>query len=284
MKKLLAAITAGLLGFSLSAFDVFSYVPLNEEITGYTKTEYSIETKFGEYFKTVSKKIEHKIDASGNDVESIGYTARGVPENKIQTVFDSVGNVMKQRCFDTKSGEDILLWTSEHIYKKGIKTESNDYDADGELKGKTKYKFDNDLLTEETNYKGNGVLFSKIVYKYDEEKRIVKETRYLSNGSLDEESSFEYKEDGKIDTITFTDSILGTIKKIFRYSDKGLVTEVTTYKVVSDSANIVTERLVLKYDAQNQISKISNYLVSEKFGTTVNELNYMADYTYSYGE
>lgn len=281
MKKLVAALAAGALSFSIFAFDVFSYIPVNEKVTGYTVTEYSIETKFGEYFKTVSGKVDHVLDVSGKDVESVKYSARGVADNKMQTTYDSIGNILNQVCYDSKNGEDVLLWKSEHLYKKGTKTESNDYDAEGNLKGKTKYKYDGNNLVDETSYSGNGTLVTKVVYKYDDEGRLIVEAHYLANGSLDEEIIFAYKEDGKIDSITEADPIDGTLQRVFRYSDKGLITEVTTYALY-ETENKVTERLTLKYDADGNVSKVSNYAVAEKFGTTVNELNYMAEYSYSY--
>ena len=54
--------------------------------------------------------------------------------------------------------------------------------------------------------------------------------------------------------------------------------EITTYNVSKQ----VIKRTLLKYDAKGNVNKVSEYDVAEKFGTTVNELSAMSEYTFEY--
>lgn len=278
MKKVLLVVCAVFAAFSLSAFDVMDYVSLKDGVKEYTCTEYSVASKFGDYFKTISGKVTHKIDEAGNDVESTQYSARGVLENVVKTSYDSLGAVMNQAGFNDK---DELLWKTENVYKKGSRTEVNDYDAEGNLKNKTILKYEDDLMVDETGYDSKGVLVWKNIYKYDDQKRCMKISQYDAEGKLDSEIGYIYREDGKLESITEIDTVEVSTQKVFRYSTAGILTEVTTYELY-ESGNKVCERMILKYDDDNNLSKISDYMVSEKFGGIVNELVYMADYTYTF--
>lgn len=277
MKKLLAAFFAASLSLSLSALDVMDYVPLKDGVKSYTCTEYSIATKFGDYFKTITGKVTHTIDASGNDVESAQYSARGNLENTIRTAYDSMGNILAQ---DSVDSSNALLWKTESVYKKGLKTETNDYDAAGNLTNKTICKYENDRLVDETGYDACGALIWKIIYKYDEAGRTAKELNYLGDGSLDSETVYTYKDDGKADTIRVYDTLEGKKQYVFRYAS-GLLTEITVYDVLESGTKVI-ERLIIKYDDNSCVAKVSDYNVAEKFGGTVNELVYMAEYTYTF--
>ena len=65
-------------------------------------------------------------------------------------------------------------------------------------------------------------------------------------------------------------------KKIFRYAANGTLSEITTY----DNTKQVTNRIIIKYDAGGNVSKVSEYNIAQKFGTTVNELVSMSEYSY----
>ena len=278
MKKILAAVFAASLSLSVFGLDVMDYVPLKDGVKSYTCTEYSIATKFGDYFKTITGKVTHTIDAAGNDAESVQYSPRGNLENTVKTTYDSMGNTLNQTLY---GANNELIWKTEFVYKKGAKTEANDYDADGNLKNKTIYKYDNNLLVDETGYDARGALVWKTINKYDEAGRISKECNYLADGALDSETIYTYKDDGKIDTITTLETMEDAKQWVFRYSAAGLLTEITVYNVL-ESGNKVCERIIIKYDDKGCVSKVSDYNIAEKFGGTVNELFYMAEYTYTF--
>ena len=278
MKKLLALVMAVSLSASVFALDVMDYVELKEGVKSYTCSEYSIATKFGDYFKTITGKITHAIDASGNDIESSQFSARGNLENTVRTTYDSMGNILSQAGFDSS---DKLLWKTEFVYKKGVKTEANDYDAAGNLKNKTIFKYENNLPVDETGYDFKGSLIWKTVSKYDENGRISILCDYLSDGSLNSETKYTYKDDGKIESLSIYEIHEGAKQYVFRYSPAGILNEITVYKIF-ESGNKVCERIILKYDENECVSKVSDYLVSEKFGGTVNELVHIAEYSYTF--
>lgn len=274
MKKLIACFVSGLLSLSLFGLDIFSYVSLPENVKSVTCSEYSITTKFGDYFKTPAGKITRTFDANGNETESAAYTARGLLEDKMLSEYDDSGNIKSQTALN--KAEDVM-WKTEFVYKNGVKTESDDYLKDGSLKGKTFYTYKDGLLADETGYDSKGALIWKTIYKYDASGRIEKESVYFGNGLIDEDTTYTYRDDGKIDSIAKMSVIDGVKQEVFRYSSDGVLSEITTY----DADNKVAKRLIIKYDA-GKVSKISDYVVAEKFGTIVNELVYIAEYAYEF--
>lgn len=278
MKKIVAALTCLSLGLSLFAFDILDFVSVKEGVTEYTCTEYSVATKFGDYFKTVSGKTTYKLDNYGHEIETASYSPRGALESLIKSTYDAGGNIEKQEGYNSS---DSLVWKTEYGTKKGARNEINDYDPEGNLRNRTILKYENDLLVDETGYDSLGVLIWKNTYKYDENQRVIKECQYQADGSLVAEIGYKYKDDGKLESVTEIDVMQNSIQRVFRYAATGFITEVTTYNMF-ESGNKVSERMILKYDDDGNLSKISDYQVAEKFGTTVNELVYMADYTYVY--
>lgn len=278
MKKMIVAAVAACVTLSAFALDITALVPLKEDVRSYTVTEYSIATKFGDYFKTVTGKVSHVIDASGNDVESCQYSARGVLENTMRTTFDSMGNSLTSSLYNAS---DELISKSESVYKKGLKTETNDYDAEGNLRSKTIFKYEDGRMTDESGYDAKGDLIFKVIRAYDEEGRIVKGVSYFPDGSLDNERVLTYKENGKVESQTTRDSIEKTTQLVFRYNANDELVEITTYNVLEAGPKVVG-RTIIKYDEKGNVSKISDYVIAEKFGTTVNELVYMADYSYGF--
>ncbi len=278
MKKIIVAALSACMVLSAFAMDITALVPLKEGVKNYTVTEYSITTKFGDYLRTVSGKVNHVIDPSGNDVESTQYSARGVLENTIKTTFDSLGNCLTSSGYNA-NGE--LISKSESVYKKGLKTETIDYDSEGNLRSKTIYKYENGKMIDESGYDARGALIFKVIRAYDENGREVKVSEYFPDGSLDNEKVLTYKENGKLETETTRDSIEGITQRVFRYNANDELVEITTYNVF-EAGSKVCNRTIIKYDDKGNVSKITDYVIAEKFGTTVNELVYMADYSYEF--
>lgn len=277
MKKVIFACAAFILSLSVFAKDITALIPLQPGVKEYTVVEYSINTRFGEYYKTPSSKVVHKIDAAGNDVESTEYSGRGNPEITIKSSYDSLGNPLICEGFTTNGD---LIWKTEYVYNKGLKTEVNDYDVNGELKNKTIFKYEDDQLVDESGYDSKGALLWKTIYEHDLENHVTRVFEYFSNGSLDCDKKITYREDGRPEGSFIHDVLDGDSQKVFRYNAEGLMTEITIYSV-TDTDSKVCERIIVKYEDGN-VSKVSDYQVSEKFGKTVNELVYMADYTYSF--
>lgn len=276
MKKVIALIMSAGLCVSLFAADIFNYAPINGKIKSYTETQYSIASKFGNYFRTPSAKITHEYDAKGLDVTSTEYTPREAVLNKIASKYDNSGKLIEQVCTNA-DGEEI--WKQVTTYKDGLKIDVSEYDAKNNLKDKTIYTYDGGKLVDETSYDGEGALVWKIIYKYNAAGRVETVSDYSSDGKLNEQNIYAYTDAGAVESISTYVAFTGKqTQKVFRYATSGTLNEITTY----DSTKQVTKRVLLKYDTNENVIKVSEYDVAEKFGTTVNELVAMSEFVYEY--
>ena len=66
---------------------------------------------------------------------------------------------------------------------------------------------------------------------------------------------------------------------MFRFDEKYSVTEEQTY----NESNKLVKRIIYKYDDKGNVTRTTTYAVSQKFGTTVNELIEINEYSYTYG-
>lgn len=290
MKKLISCFVCGFLAFSIFAVDILDFVSVKSDVKEMTSTEYSVASKFGDYFKTNTGKTVFMFDETGKIYEKAFYDARGNLFRDMRYTFSVNGNLLCEEDFASsgKQGASAEVKTGfakiEYSEKKGNRSEITFYDYIGEMKAKNIYKYENDLMTEESVYESNGALVSKSFYKYDDVNRLEKETKYFGNGTLESETVYTYREvpgDNRYEAITIY-KIDGTSEqKVFRYSNAGLLIEITSYEN-NESGNKVTKRTILKYDDDANLTKVSDYLVSEKFGGTVNELVNIIDYTYSF--
>lgn len=276
MKKILSIVLSAGLCVSLFAADIFTYAPMKGNVKSYTKTDFTIASKFGNYFRTPSAKFNHVLDENGKEIESTELTAKNVAVNTIKSSYDSLGNLKSQVC-STPEGE--ILWKSEIAYKNNMKSEVSEFNANNELKSKTIYSYSFDKLTDESSYNSDGALVWKTVYTYTSDGVLDAVSEYFPTGALSEESKYEYAEDGTIKSITHIESTnKEPLQEVFRYDDKGLLTEITTY----DESKQITKRVLFKYDSKDNIAKVTTYNVAQKFGGIVQELADMTDYSFEY--
>ena len=276
MKKLLTFAFAAIFGLSLFAADIFTYAPLKGAIKSYTKTEYSIASKFGNYFRTPSVKYLHTFNDKNQEIESDEMTPRDAVVNKMVSNYDDAGQFIGQT-FTNSDGE--LIWKSVITYKDGLKADFSEYDAKGNLKDRTIYTYENGLLVDETCYDGEGALIWKTIYKYNANGKIDSINEYTERGALSDSQIYAYNETGALDSITYYNAFSGQqTQEVFRYGTNGEITEITTY----DDAKRIIKRLLIKYDTAGNVNRLSEYEVAEKFGTTVNELVAMSEYVYEY--
>ena len=276
MKKLISMILAAGFCLSLFAADIFTYAPIKGDVRAYKRTDFSIASRFGNYYRTPSVKYAHLLDENGNDIESTEISAQETLVNTIKSEYDYNGNLLSQVATDA-DGE--VIWTTEITYKNGLKAEMSEFNAAHELKGKTIYSYSFNRLIDESSYDGNGALVWKIVYTYDGDDRLDTISDYFPTGALSEERKYEYDDNGVIKSITHTDSISKVVvQDVFRYNNAGVVTEVSTY----DEAKQITKRVMFKYDANGNVAQVSTYNVANKFGGIVNELVGMSDFSFKY--
>lgn len=276
MKKVIFAFTAAFLASSLFAYDLVSEVQVSGGAKGVTRTDFSVASKFGEYFRTPVAKYIYTMDASGRTAESSELTVRDVLVNKIKNTYDSTGNLKEQNGFDSDGNK---IWKSTVSFKNGKKVDVSEFGKDGSLKSRIIYSYTDSKLADETVYNSEGTLVEKTTYKYDDKGRISVQDVYFDDGSLAQESVYTYTDNGKKDTVTYYDKYGKlTSKCIFRYAANGSLSEVTTY----GADNQTTSRQLVKYDNNGNVSRITTYSVAKKFGTTVNEMTEMSEFAYNY--
>lgn len=278
MKKTLSLILAAGVCVSLFAADILTYAPIQGNVKSYTKTEFSIASKFGSYFRTPSIKTTHLFDSDGKEIESSELTPKDVEINTISSSYDTNGNLTTQVC---TTAEDEAIWRTEFKYKGNKMSEVSEYDAKNSLKSKTIYSYEKGNIVEETSYDGDGALVWKVIYKYAANNKLESVDQYLSNGNLSEKEVYSYDSNGVLTSIAHLDNLANQLfEEVFRYNNNGSLNEITTY----DSNKQITKRIVVKYDKQGNPSKVSEWDVSFKFGTTVNELAAQYEYDYNYSD
>lgn len=261
--------------YSAPSFDIEGYVPLKGTVKGYTRTDYEITTKFGDYFRTPVTKTIHTLE-NDKELSTSETTARDVLVNRVVNVYGDGGKLTGQTLYNA---DNAAIWKSETVYgSDGNKSETSEFGKDGALKGKTIYQYTDGNLTDETCYNGDGALVWKNVYTYSQ-GRLATQCYYYADGSLEEEHDYTYTPDGKIDVISYRNEfgvVLTTDN--FRYGDSGELLEITT----AAANNKTTARTLLKYDTQGNLSRVSIYRVANKFGQQVTELCDMFERTYDY--
>lgn len=276
MKKILCLVCS--LAVSLSAFavDIFSLNVIEQKgnIQSFTRTDFSVTTKFGNYFRTPTNKTTHNY-ADGKETEEIHLTPRDVIIRKVIFNYDDGGNLSEKVC---SNAENDLEWKTVMTYKDGVQQDHSEYDSTGSLKNRTIYTYTDGLLTDKTLYDGEGALVEKTIYAYTDSGKIATLSNYGADGALREKQTYAYTVEGVLDAITYFDGELNESRiESMRYDESGLLAEVTTYE--SDK---VVKRTLVKYEEKGNVSRISEYNIAEKFGTTVNELIAISDFSYTY--
>jgi hypothetical protein len=275
MKQLLFFIAAVLI-FPVTAVSADSpFFKVNGQIKNYTKTEYAIIQKFGDYFRTPDKKYTWNLDANGREMDMSEFNGSGTLINKITYAYDDKGNMTSQICTDSAN---TTAWKVTYTYdEKGNKMDESDYNKDGVLSGKSVFNYPDSKQNEETYYNGTGVLIWKNISKFDDNGRKTETCQYFADGTLDQRLTYVYNDTGKLVEIGSYDGS-GNQTKLIQYifNNDGIISE-TSIENIKD--NLKT-REFYKYDENKNLIKIFTYNIFHKFGTTVNELNSMSEYTY----
>ncbi|MBQ0162190.1 MAG: hypothetical protein KBS84_03395 [Treponema sp.] len=276
MKKFISAALTVLFGMTAFAFEPGAMMTPVNGVKSYIKTDYTVASKFGEYFRTPNAKFQHVFNTYGQEIENSSLTLDGKVMDKITFEYDSKGNVTTQTGYDDAEN---VLWKVINTYdKSGLKTEESEYDAKDNLSSKSIFKYTGKNLTEETLYNGLGKIIWKNIYTYEDD--LCKSTSsYYASGELESKKTFKYNDNKDILEIYYYDEELKFVKKeLYRYDANNVLTEIATY----DSDNTLYLRKFFKYDSKGNVLKITTYAIGKKFGTTVNELAGMSDFTYTY--
>lgn len=277
MKKTVLVLSAALLVSSVYAFDSSATLKTTGSVSEYTKTEYSITEKFGDYYRSPKAKFTHIFDGSGKETEASELTNRDSLVDRIMYTYES-GRVKNMSCTDA---DGKLSWKMLYEYDaKGRKIEEASYNAAEVLMNKTIWKYPSDKQIEESFYNADGALLSRTITKLDEQKRNSEVATYRGDGSLDEKKVYTYNDAGKLAEVAYSDATGSQLKRVvYRFDASYTVTEKQTY----NSRNKLSVRVIFKYDSVGNIVKETTYNVAEKFGTTVNELAGISEYSLKYG-
>ena len=272
MKKILFVFAAAALTAQVFAFDASaSFVPNGSN--EYTKTEYQITEKFGDYYRSPRAKYVHVFDSNGREVESSELTSKDVLVDHITYKYEG-NNLVETICTDA---DGKISWKMTTSYDAaGNKVEESEFNSSNNLSNRTIWRI-NGKQVDESYYNADGALLSKIITKYDDQNRVAEVAQYHASGFLEEKSLYAYNDAGKLSEISYFNGAGNQSKKVvYRFDASYQITEEQTYNAV----NKLIVRVIYKYDGNGNIIKTTTYNVAEKFGTTVNELAGIAEYTY----
>ncbi len=277
MKKIITVTLAVFLALTAFAADSESIKPVGN-VSSYTQSEFNISTKFGDYYRTASSKFLHILNPkTGLEVEVDEYTSKDVLLSKIAYDYDENLNLISTKLFN--ENEELVLKTEITYTEDGKKKDESDYDEVGNLTARTIYKYEDGKI-DKSYYSAQGKLLEKSITK-EENGKVVEVASYADDGSLTEREVYTYTEDGKIlaiENYNYNNEYAG--KQAWRYNDKGQILEQQYY----NASNVLTGRdvYIYKNDVNGNPTRISRYNVAEKFGSTVNELYFVTDYSYKY--
>ena len=182
------------------------------------------------------------------------------PSTKILHTFDANG---KETSSSELTPKDAIINTISSTYDSaGHLTEQLCTSADGEVVWKNTYTYKNGLKVDASEYDRKGNLRARTIYTY-ENNLLTDESSYDGEGALIWKTIYKYADNKRVSSVN-------------EYN--GSLNEINTY----NSDKQVIKRTLLKYDAKGNVNKVSEYDVAEKFGTTVNELVAMSEYTFEY--
>lgn len=282
MKKLLIAAAMVVFVGLAFAFETEEFTP-SGSLSKYTRTDYTIVSKFGTTYRSASVKFVHNFDAAGRETECLGYNSKDTLIDKITYSYKSDGK-LEASVFTNAEGKKIWRTTVEYDASGRISSES-EFDEDDKLSGKTIYEYNDkdvakgkDVKVTESYYNGDGKLLARTISTKDKQGKITEADRYYGDGNLDQRMVYTYQ-DNKLAQIEYIEIDGKTHSRcVYRYDTKGFLSEIQVY----NSNNVLYQREIYKVDANGNPTTISTYAVSEKFGGTVSELQTQSGFSYTY--
>lgn len=270
MKKTLFVLAAAAVTAQVFAFDPEAALKPATSVGEYTKIDYQITEKFGDYYRSPRAKYVHNFDSTGRETEATELTSKDALVDHITYKYEG-DNLVERVCTDA---DGKISWKMTTVYENGNKVEESEYNAVNTLTNKTIWKYNGNQI-DESYYNADGALLSKIITKNDDQNRVSEIAQYAAQGNLEEKAIYTYNDAGKLSEISYINTSGNQSRKVvYRFDASYQITEEQTYN--SDNKLIV--RVIYKYDASGNIIKTTTYNVAEKFGTTVNELAGIAEY------
>ncbi len=272
MKKTILFTAAALIASSLFAFDN-DFLDPRGNVKNYTKTEYSVSSKFGEYFRTVAAKHEHTF-ADGLRKETASYTSKDQLTDRITYEYNGDRTIASASFFD---GSGKLTKKITYEYADGKLKSETEFNGDNDLTAKNIYKYETGKKTESL-YNSDGKLISRSIFTVSGDDKVLEASYYFGDGTLSHGEKFLYTDKGELSAIENLDSDRKKAgKTVFRHDEKGFVNEIQIYATDTD----LIERDIIKTNDDGDPVRVSVYSIAEKFGATANELVSITDYTYN---
>lgn len=270
MKKLiLAACFTVMAGFAF-ATDINLKI---DGVSSYTRTEYSVTSKFGDYFRSVTGKQVHNF-INGIETEVLTHNSKDEVTDRVVYKYDSEFNLSNVIYLDSAGNEMMKV---EYEYLDGELKSYSEFNEDGSFTAKTIFKKESNRV-EQNDYDAAGKLQSKFITKVNGDELPVEYVVYNGDGSLAQYEKFFYDESKRISMKEVYGPENTIVEKTYyRYDSNGNLSELQLY----DGEEKLRQRHVVKNDAYGNPVRISIYDVAEKFGTVVNELVSMSDYSYT---
>lgn len=272
MKKILSF--CALLFFTSVAFSFdFDNIKPKGNVSSYTKTDYTIISKFGEYYRTPAIKYVHTFDNNGNETECISYGSKNEVIDRISYEYNNSSLRTNTNYYDSKD-RLIHRCTYEYDLNGNITSETN-YDAQEKLSGKNIYKYDGDKITE-SYYDVNGALLSRVII-IQKDKKPIEVNEYFGDGSLEQKEVYEYNKAGNVTSISIIDNSGAEVEKlVYIYSENGFLEQLQTF----NKEKQIIYRIFYENNSDGDPVSAKEYAMSKKFGETTGELKIITTYTY----
>lgn len=275
MKKFTFCVFAVLLAVSLYAQTYQVELSPKGSVSSYTKTSYTVVSRFGDYYRTVSEREVHLLQ-SGREIEVSLFGSKDEPLGKSTFLYDPNGKKLSSLVSKVGAGCADVKSDYEYEIDASIKSITDTDPSTGEVVGKSIFKREGEKITE-NRYDGTGKLESRVVKSFDSRVLPVEEVMWNGDGTFAFSRKISYLENAQISTVeTFGSDGECSEKVVFKYDTNGFLTEVQVFE------DKIKERRIFKNDPYGNPTRISYYEVAQKFGTTVNELFKIEDFTYSY--
>jgi ribosome maturation protein Sdo1 len=165
-----------------------------------------------------------------------------------------------------KAMKNPFIAKKSYTYNKnGNKTEFKAFEKDGSINIYKEFKYNQkEDLIEEIDYTSEGKIKMKLICNYDDKGNKIKSLRYLTNaGFLFETFNYKYNtKNQKTEELHYNVSKILTFKKVFKYTQKGLIKKIKKYQNINEDSTSELKLIEIKtykyyFDKQkNWIKKI----------------------------
>ena len=276
MKRLLATVSALCMMLGAFAFDKETIIPVGT-VKSYTKTNYTISSKFGTFYRTPETKYVHSYNIAGLESERTELTGTDTLTDRLSFQYDMTNTLLSTTLFNA---DGVQVEQTTYTYDASGKVSTIEVTSkDGALLSKTAFKADS-VKEDKSEYDGEGALVKKTLTFFADDGKITDIYIYNGDGSLSEKQSYSYDVSRNITDVSYFDEKENLTKKdSYRY--KPGETKASEIQVF-DNAGTLLQRKILSYDEKGNTTKISTYTVSVKFGETVTELSDIVEYSFLY--